>query len=85
MRINKNLAGAVLMLSCIVLVLVGTTDFDSSTTKSIIMGILAVLAVTWALPGSSVIKTQHKKVKSLGTCCYSDVMSWLSVLIFLPI
>ncbi|HJA87494.1 MAG TPA: hypothetical protein H9778_02205 [Candidatus Parabacteroides intestinavium] len=49
MRINKNLAEAVLMLSCIVLVLVGTTDFDSSTTKSIIMGILAVLAVTMGL------------------------------------
>ena len=33
------------MLSCIVLVLVGTTDFDSSTTKSIIMGILAIVMV----------------------------------------
>lgn len=45
MRINKNLAEAVLMLSCIVLVLVGTTDFDSATTKSVVMGVLAVLAV----------------------------------------
>ncbi len=45
MRINKDLAEALLMLSCIVLVLVGTTDFDSATNKSIIMGILGVLAV----------------------------------------
>ena len=49
MRINKDLAEAVLMLSCISLVLVGTTDFDSASNKTIIMTVLAILAVCIAV------------------------------------
>ena len=49
MRINKDLAEAVLMLSCISLVLVGTTEFDSSSNKTIIMIVLAILAVYMAV------------------------------------
>ena len=49
MRINKDLAEAVLMLSCISLVLVGTTDFDSASNKTIIMTVLAILAVCMAV------------------------------------
>ena len=37
MKINKNLAEALLMLSCISLVLVGTTVFENATTKTVIM------------------------------------------------
>lgn len=45
MKVSKDLADAVMMISCIILVLAGTTDFDSASTKAVLMGILAVLAV----------------------------------------
>ncbi|MDR0429287.1 MAG: hypothetical protein LBH58_02270 [Tannerellaceae bacterium] len=45
MRINKDLVDAVMMLSSIVLVLVGTTDFTNESEKKIIMGILGIIAV----------------------------------------
>ncbi|WP_251967154.1 hypothetical protein NEE14_005835 [Parabacteroides sp. AD58] len=45
MKINKDLADAVMMVACIVLVLVGTTTFESASTKAIIMTVLAVLAI----------------------------------------
>jgi len=44
MKINKDLADAVMMVSFICLVLVGTSDFDNETTKTIIM--VALGAVT---------------------------------------
>ncbi len=45
MRINKDLVDAAMMLSFIILVLVGTTDFDSVSVKNITMGILGVVTV----------------------------------------
>ncbi|WP_280747369.1 hypothetical protein [Parabacteroides sp. PF5-9] len=42
---NKDLAEALMMLSAICLVLVGTSAFDSGTTKNILMGGLGILAV----------------------------------------
>ena len=38
MRINKDLADAIMMVSFIVLVLVGTTTFDNEVTKNVTMG-----------------------------------------------
>jgi uncharacterized membrane-anchored protein len=49
MKINKNLAEALLMLSCISLVLVGTTVFESATTKTVIMVVLAIIAVVMGI------------------------------------
>ncbi len=45
MKINKDLAEAVMMVSCIVLVLIGTTDFESQMTKNFLMIVLGVIAV----------------------------------------
>ena len=45
MKINKDLADAVMMVACIVLVLVGTTTFESASTEAIIMTVLAFLAI----------------------------------------
>ncbi len=45
MKINKDLADAVMMVSFIILVLVGTTDFESGTTKTILMAVLGVTSV----------------------------------------
>ncbi len=49
MKINKNLAEALLMLSCISLVLVGTTVFENATTKTVIMVVLAIIAVVMGI------------------------------------
>ncbi len=45
MRINKDLVDALMMLSGITLVLVGTSDFDNVIMKDATMGVLAVIAV----------------------------------------
>ena len=42
MRINKDLADAIMMVSFIVLVLVGTTTFDNEVTKNVTMGSLVI-------------------------------------------
>lgn len=47
MRINKDLTDAVMMLSFITLVLVGTTDMSDTSTKDITMGVLGF--VTFAM------------------------------------
>lgn len=55
MKINKDLVDAVMMLSFICLVLVGTTELDNQTTKHIIMGILGfmtLLMVVFRILGS---------------------------------
>lgn len=43
MRINKDLADAIMMVSFIVLV--GTTTFDNEVTKNVTMGSLGVITV----------------------------------------
>ena len=45
MKINKDLVDATLMLSFIILVLVGTTDFTNVVMKHVLMGILAVISI----------------------------------------
>lgn len=45
MKINNDLVDAVMMLSFICLVLVGTTTFESEVTKDVTMGILGGMTV----------------------------------------
>lgn len=45
MKINKDLVDATMMLSFIILVLTGTSDFSNLFLKKIVMGGLAVLSV----------------------------------------
>lgn len=45
MKINKDLVDAVMMVSFIVLVLVGTTTFDNEVIKEVTMGSLGVITV----------------------------------------
>lgn len=49
MRINKDLADAIMMVSFIVLVLVGTTTFDNEVTKHVTMGILGLITVAMGI------------------------------------
>ena len=43
MKVNKDLMESLLMVAFIVMVLVGTTDFDSAQTKYLIMGGLGII------------------------------------------
>ncbi|MBE6302126.1 MAG: hypothetical protein E7085_09820 [Parabacteroides distasonis] len=45
MKINKDLVDAVMMVSFILLVLIGTSEFSDTTLKIILMGSLGVLSV----------------------------------------
>ncbi len=56
MKINKDLVDAVMMISFISLVLVGTSDFDSVTMKNCTMGGLALVTV-----GMVVLRVLHAK------------------------
>lgn len=46
MKINKDLVDAVMMVSFISLVLIGTTDFSNATEKKITMVIVAVIVIS---------------------------------------
>lgn len=45
MKINKDLVDAIMMLSFIILVLVGTTDFENAVTKDMTMGALGLVTI----------------------------------------
>ena len=45
MKVNKDLMESLLMVAFIVMVLVGTTNFDSAQTKYMIMGGLVLVAI----------------------------------------
>lgn len=45
MKINKDLVDATMMLSFIILVLIGTTDFSDMLVKKVTMGIIALLSI----------------------------------------
>lgn len=63
MKINKDLAEALLMLSLIILVLVSTTDFDNPSTKTITMvslGILSVIMGIFRILGAKQEKTEEQ-------------------------
>ncbi|WP_455637294.1 hypothetical protein [Parabacteroides sp.] len=49
MKVNKDLADAVMMVSFIILVLVGTTTFDNEVTKYVTMGILGLITVAMGI------------------------------------
>ncbi len=57
MKVNKDLVDAIMMLSFIGLVLVGTSEFDSETTKNIMMGVLGILAI--AMVALRFVKPKH--------------------------
>ena len=48
MKVNKDLTDAIMMVSLIILVLVGTSVFDSETTKYIIMATLGTIIAAMA-------------------------------------
>lgn len=77
MRINKDLADAIMMVSFIVLVLVGTTTFDNEVTKNVTMGSLGVITVAM-LDSSQFNRSRQKEegrsllvVSPLVSCCWS--------------
>ena len=45
MKINKDLVDATMMLSFIILVLIGTTDFSDLLIKNVAMGAVALLSI----------------------------------------
>nr|WP_129735573.1 hypothetical protein [Parabacteroides goldsteinii] len=45
MKINKDLVDAIMMLSFIILVLIGTTDFENMVVKDVTMGVLGLITV----------------------------------------
>ena len=45
MKINKDLVDAIMMVSFIILVLIGTTDFENIIAKDVTMGALGLLTV----------------------------------------
>lgn len=57
MMVSKDFVEAVMMLSFIILVLVGTTEFDSDSTKNIVMGCLGVVALVAI--ATRVYQTRH--------------------------
>lgn len=64
MKISTDLIDALLMLSVIILVLIGTTPFDNPTNKTILMSTFSVIAVVAAIMRVIKIKkgqntTQH--------------------------
>lgn len=64
MKISTDLIDALLMLSVIILVLIGTTPFDTPTNKTILMSAFSVIAVVAAIMRVIKIKkgqntTQH--------------------------
>lgn len=63
MKINKDLAEALLMLSLIIMVLVTTTDFENSMTKNLILtglGILAVISGIFRILGARQEKKEEE-------------------------
>lgn len=56
MKINKDLVDAIMMVSLIILVLIGTTDFDNATTKNVTMGALGLLSI-----GMIVLRILHTR------------------------
>ena len=88
MRINKDLADAIMMVSFIVLVLVGTTTFDNEVTKNVTMGSLGVITV--AMLVLRVIGSRQKRGRSLlvvsplVSCCCPGVTRDYLRYVFLP-
>lgn len=63
MKINKDLVDAVMMLSFIILVLVGTTDFGDVAVKDVTMGLLGMITVIMVVLRVIKIRQEEKEPK----------------------
>lgn len=63
MKINKDLVDAIMMLSFIMLVLIGTTDFTNVATKNITMGSLGLVAIVMVTLRGIQIRKEAKEPK----------------------
>lgn len=63
MKINKDLVDAVMMLSFIILVLIGTTDFENVVTKDVTMGVLGLITVVMVVLRGIQMRKEAKEPK----------------------
>lgn len=62
MKINKDLVDAILMVSFIILVLIGTTEFESASAKNVIMGGLGLISVAMVVLRTLQMKQTGKEL-----------------------
>ena len=63
MKINKDLVDAVMMVSFIILVLIGTTDFENAITKDVTMGALGLVTVAMVILRGIQLRQEAKEPK----------------------
>ena len=63
MKINKDLVDAVMMLSFIILVLIGTTDFENIVVKDLTMGVLGLITVVMVVLRGIQMRQEAKEPK----------------------
>lgn len=63
MKINKDLVDAIMMLSFIIMVLIGTTDFDDAVVKNLTMGALGITAIIMIVLRSIQVRKEAKEPK----------------------
>ena len=63
MKINKDLVDAVMMLSFIILVLIGTTDFENMIVKEVTMGVLGLITVVMVVLRGIQMRQEAKEPK----------------------
>ena len=63
MKINKDLVDAVMMVSFIILVLIGTTDFENAITKDVTMGALGLVTVVMVILRGIQLRQAAKETK----------------------
>ena len=64
MKINKDLVDAVMMVSFIILVLIGTTDFENAITKDVTMGALGLVTVAMVILRGIQLRQAAKEPKA---------------------
>ena len=64
MKINKDLVDAIMMVSFILLVLIGTSEFANTTLKTILMGGLGfsslVMIIIWIINSQQNLSKRHE-------------------------
>ena len=63
MKINKELVDATMMLSFIILVLIGTTDFENIVAKDVTMGVLGLVTVIMVVLRGIQMRIEAKQPK----------------------
>ncbi|WP_293715716.1 hypothetical protein [uncultured Parabacteroides sp.] len=63
MKINKDLVDATMMLSFIILVLIGTTDFENIVAKDVTMGVLGLVTVIMVVLRGIQMRIEAKQPK----------------------